>query len=127
MWFEADLPQESESDVVEDFIASLGEIATTVNRSSRWRLRFTEGLIVLVPMPDFSMPFNVVALSSTALTFFFGSLFLMTGAGKKPHWVTQEDDKPKSKWDKLKPKLMYAAFCLAAYGLFVVETRQLKA
>ncbi len=37
--------------------------------------RFTGGLLVMVPMPDFSMPFNVIALGITVLTLFFGSMF----------------------------------------------------
>merc|ERR1712241_981770 len=59
--------------------------------SGTWRLQFTHGLIVLLPMPDFSMPFNVIALSSTALTFFFGSVFRLTAAGRLPHWLLKKD------------------------------------
>lgn len=34
----------------------------------------TEGLLVDVPLPDFSMPFNVITLVSTLIAFFFGSM-----------------------------------------------------
>lgn len=34
----------------------------------------TEGVLVDVALPDFSMPFNVVTLCSTLLAFFFGSM-----------------------------------------------------
>ena len=34
----------------------------------------TEGLLVDAPLPDFSMPFNVITLCSTLLAFFFGSM-----------------------------------------------------
>lgn len=34
----------------------------------------TEGLLVDVPLPDFSMPFNVITLCSTLVAFFFGSM-----------------------------------------------------
>ncbi|CAJ1410096.1 unnamed protein product [Effrenium voratum] len=73
-----------------DFV-SLGP---TLSQSAPWRLHFTEGMLVMVPMPDFSMPFNVVALSSTAATFFFGSVFRITGAGGMPHWCTERGGKP---------------------------------
>jgi hypothetical protein len=36
---------------------------------------FTEGALVMIQMPDFSMPFNVVCLASTVLTLFFSLLF----------------------------------------------------
>jgi hypothetical protein len=34
----------------------------------------TEGLLIDVPLPDFSMPFNVITLCSTLVAFFFGSM-----------------------------------------------------
>jgi len=37
-------------------------------------LHFTEGMLVMVPMPDFSMPFNVIAVSTTVITFFYSML-----------------------------------------------------
>jgi len=36
---------------------------------------YTESLLIVLPSPDFSMPFNVIAFTSTLLAFFFGSLF----------------------------------------------------
>ena len=39
---------------------------------------YTTGLLILLPFPDMSMPFNVVAFTSTVLAFFFGSLFNLT-------------------------------------------------
>ncbi|EER19293.1 hypothetical protein Pmar_PMAR015854 [Perkinsus marinus ATCC 50983] len=36
---------------------------------------FTNGLLVMLPMPDFSMPFNVIALSTTVLTIFFSGTY----------------------------------------------------
>ncbi|CAD7967443.1 unnamed protein product [Amoebophrya sp. A120] len=41
---------------------------------------FTTGALVMVQMPDFSMPFNVVCLASTFATFFFSQLFRFTTA-----------------------------------------------
>lgn len=58
---------------------------------SAWRLRYTEGLLVLVPMPDFSMPFNVIAITVTAVMFFWGSIFKLTAAGKLMHWSLKTD------------------------------------
>merc|ERR1711920_137123 len=92
---EIDLPQVGNTSCVDDFVRSLALSAPwePTNLASSWRLRFTQGLLVLVPMPDFSMPFNVIALSSTALTFFFGSIFRLTAAGRHPHWVLKKDVK----------------------------------
>ena len=36
---------------------------------------YTDGLLVLLPFPDMSMPFNVIAFTSTVIAFLFGSLF----------------------------------------------------
>ena len=38
---------------------------------------YTESMLVILPFPDFSMPFNVIAFTSTTLAFFFGSVFNM--------------------------------------------------
>merc|ERR1712093_138893 len=83
---------------------------------SRWHLRFTQGLIILVPMPDFSMPFNVIALSATALTFFFGSIFRLTAAGRLPHWVLKKEDVlPTRRW----PKALFRALLLGVmFGFY---------
>jgi phosphatidylinositol glycan class T len=34
----------------------------------------TDSLVVSLPLPDFSMPYNVVTLSSTAFSFFLGNV-----------------------------------------------------
>merc|ERR1719263_387324 len=89
--------------MVDDFVTSLAptRVGDMSTRGAGWRLRFTEGLLVLVPMPDFSMPFNVVALSATALTFFFGSIFRLTAAGRLPHWVLKKENvEPGRRWIK---------------------------
>lgn len=36
---------------------------------------YTESLLITLPTPDFSMPYNVITLSSTVVALFFGSLF----------------------------------------------------
>ena len=38
------------------------------------RIFLTEGLIVNIQMPDFSMPFNVICLTSTVMSLFFSQL-----------------------------------------------------
>ena len=36
---------------------------------------FTSNLLLTLPTPDFSMPYNVITLTSTILALFFGSVF----------------------------------------------------
>ena len=36
---------------------------------------YTEGLLVSLPTPDFSMPYNVMTLTGTIFALFFGSMF----------------------------------------------------
>lgn len=45
---------------------------------------YTESLLIAIPVPDFSMPFNVITLSCTLLAFFFGTMlnFLVKKSGK---------------------------------------------
>lgn len=90
-WMEAELPLASNISMASDFVASL---ATDAQLDGRWRLRFTQGLIVLLPMPDFSMPFNVIALSTTAVTVWFGAIFRLTAAGRMKHWVAVDINAP---------------------------------
>jgi len=93
--------------------------------SGTWRLQFTHGLIVLLPMPDFSMPFNVIALSSTALTFFFGSVFRLTAAGRMPHWLLKKDNPTKSFLARsLRPALGLVVVG-SIYGLSILEPSHL--
>uniref|UniRef100_A0A0G4GKV1 GPI transamidase component PIG-T n=1 Tax=Chromera velia CCMP2878 TaxID=1169474 RepID=A0A0G4GKV1_9ALVE len=69
--------------------SSDGKGADPGDRRDRWSVRFTEGLIVMMPLPDFSMPFNVIALSSTALTLFFGAVFRLTAAKPLSPWFPE--------------------------------------
>ncbi|CAE7503138.1 Pigt [Symbiodinium natans] len=98
VWLDADLDVVGTGAVGADFITPLGP-ALSQDRQARdgnWRLHFTEGMLVMVPMPDFSMPFNVIALSSTAVTFFFGSIFRITAAGRQAHWCTESGSKKRA-------------------------------
>lgn len=61
---------------------------------------YTSGLLLLLPFPDFSMPFNVIAFTSTVLAFFWGSLFNMSYGSyeqvlkRKPKRERDEQGKP---------------------------------
>lgn len=108
-----------------DFAASLASVRGTggAKAEDAPRLRFTSGLLILVPMPDFSMPFNVIALSATAMTFFFGSLFRITSAGRLPHWVLKSDVVKRGVSFYLK-KGFQAAVLLTLVALTQVEHKQ---
>eukprot|EP00933_Yihiella_yeosuensis_P037894 TRINITY_DN31893_c0_g1_i1.p1 TRINITY_DN31893_c0_g1~~TRINITY_DN31893_c0_g1_i1.p1 ORF type:complete len:695 (-),score=130.73 TRINITY_DN31893_c0_g1_i1:69-2153(-) len=138
-WLEADLPLssgvQSFSAVstgppvgTSDFIASLGKIGPLGRPhlpEGTWRLRFTEGLIVLLPMPDFSMPFNVIALSSTAVTFFFGSIFRITAAGHLPHWSSTSFEKTKKPFKLIFVSLIFAFLYLETQPEFTLVPAEL--
>ncbi len=36
---------------------------------------YTDSVLAALPTPDFSMPYNVITLTSTVLALFFGSVF----------------------------------------------------
>lgn len=55
------------------------------NHESNLPLRVhTEALLVLLPTPDFSMPYNVICFVSTVIAIGFGSLFNLTTKTLKP-------------------------------------------
>lgn len=45
------------------------------NSTSDWERTYTPILLVDLPTPDFSMPYNVIILSCTLITLIFGSIF----------------------------------------------------
>ncbi|CAE7675432.1 Pigt [Symbiodinium sp. CCMP2592] len=97
VWLDADLDVAGSGAVGPNIIGPLGpSLAQDARPGRNWRLHFTEGMLVMVPMPDFSMPFNVIALSSTAVTFFFGSVFRITAAGRQAHWCTESGSKKRA-------------------------------
>ncbi|CAE7623163.1 Pigt [Symbiodinium sp. CCMP2456] len=97
VWLDADLDVAGSGAVGSNIIAPLGpSLGQEAQPGRNWRLHFTEGMLVMVPMPDFSMPFNVIALSSTAVTFFFGSVFRITAAGRQAHWCTESGSKKRA-------------------------------
>ena len=46
------------------------------NNGSRYRI-YTSSLLVNLPTPDFSMPYNVITLTGTVLALFFGGVYNM--------------------------------------------------
>lgn len=59
-------------DVQSAIVSVLSQDSTDEREAFRF---YTDGALVLLPFPDASMPFNVVAFTSTVLAFFFGSVF----------------------------------------------------
>ncbi|KAI9276299.1 GPI transamidase component PIG-T [Sporodiniella umbellata] len=49
-------------------------VFTVKNMESQMRI-YTDTLLVVLPTPDFSMPYNVITLTCTVIALFFGSLF----------------------------------------------------
>eukprot|EP00808_Paulinella_micropora_P006679 g44954.t1 len=58
---------------------------------------YSEQFLVLLPFPDMSMPFNVIAFTSTVLAFFFGSMFNMLYKPNKEILVRTQGGYPFSK------------------------------
>ncbi|KAF9984000.1 hypothetical protein BGZ75_004425 [Mortierella antarctica] len=59
---------------------------------------YTETLLVSLPTPDFSMPYNVITLTCTVIALFFGSMFnLMTRNFEVVEQTKPKEDKGKGK------------------------------
>lgn len=65
---------------------------------------FSESLLFLSPLPDASMPFNVLSLSCTLVAFVIGSMLnlLVRRASEKVKYTLYPDQQPKSKFQKFK-------------------------
>jgi phosphatidylinositol glycan class T len=57
-----------------------------------WKTIYTSGLMIEMPYPDFSMPYNVVTLTSTLMAFIGGTILNMLSR-KKREAIEDEDDK----------------------------------
>lgn len=71
-------------------------------RSSYFLRIHTEALLINLPTPDFSMPYNVICLACTVVALAFGPLHNMTTKGLK---LQKKDEAKKSLITKLKEKL----------------------
>eukprot|EP00931_Biecheleriopsis_adriatica_P092749 TRINITY_DN6652_c0_g1_i1.p1 TRINITY_DN6652_c0_g1~~TRINITY_DN6652_c0_g1_i1.p1 ORF type:complete len:500 (-),score=100.61 TRINITY_DN6652_c0_g1_i1:10-1320(-) len=111
-----------------DFLVSLGQTSASGNAPGAergWRLHFTEGMLVMLPMPDFSMPFNVIALSSTAVTFFFGSVFRVTAAGRLKHWSGLSEKELNKKLNLNPVQVLLIVGMASMLGLSMITFEQL--
>ncbi|KAI8391522.1 GPI transamidase component PIG-T [Radiomyces spectabilis] len=67
----------------------------TNSRSPRTMRLYTDTLLVSLPTPDFSMPYNVITLTCTVIALFFGSLFnllIRSFQVVEPEAKTKKDD-----------------------------------
>ncbi|KAG0320486.1 hypothetical protein BGZ99_004483 [Dissophora globulifera] len=71
----------------------------TIAEDERDMIRvYTETLLVSLPTPDFSMPYNVITLTCTVIALFFGSMFnLLTRDFQEEEPTTAKDVKGKGK------------------------------
>lgn len=82
--------------------ASLFEESFNATRQSYFLRIHTEALLINLPTPDFSMPYNVICLACTVVALAFGPLHNMT---TKRLLLQKKDDAKKSLLTKLKEKL----------------------
>lgn len=66
---------------------------------------YSHALLVPLPVPDFSMPYNVITLSSTVIAFFFGSMISTLLRRKRGSKVHQAIAKKKKAMDKAQAAL----------------------
>ena len=78
--------------------------AASVGSFSPTAFTFSDGLLIDTPLPDFSMPYNVVTLTCTVVAFFFGSLFnlLVRRRSKKPKAIAKTLMIPTSNEEEVK-------------------------
>lgn len=82
--------------------ASLYEESFNASRPSYFLRIHTESLLINLPTPDFSMPYNVICLACTVVALAFGPLHNMT---TKRLVLRKEDETKKSLFQRIKDKL----------------------
>lgn len=80
---------------------SLYSDSFNASRQSYFLVMHTESLLLNLPTPDFSMPYNVICLACTVVALAFGPLHNMT---TKSLTLQRKDLKPKSMFTKIKEK-----------------------
>jgi hypothetical protein len=68
---------------------------------------YSNTLLVLPPVPDMSMPFNVISLTSSFYAYLIGTLvtILVRRGSEKIKYKLYPNKKPESKWKKLKQRI----------------------
>lgn len=68
---------------------------------------FSNSILVLPPVPDMSMPFNVLSMTCSLYAYIVGAIvqILVKKASEKVRYKLHPEEKPKSKFQKLKEKI----------------------
>jgi phosphatidylinositol glycan class T len=87
--------QQRNSGLVQDDSSEPQKQEQSQNETDKIRV-YTETLLVSLPTPDFSMPYNVITLTCTVIALFFGSIFNLIMRNFEVAEV-EKQDKGKSK------------------------------
>jgi phosphatidylinositol glycan class T len=81
--------------------------STVPNGQSTKTVVYSNSLLLLPPVPDLSMPFNVISLTSSLYAYIVGAMItiLVRKGSEKIKYTMHPDKKPESKLAKLKTKL----------------------
>ena len=81
--------------------------ANTNNPTSHHHVLYSNSLLVLPPVPDMSMPFNILSLSCSLYAYMIGTLLtlLVKRASERIHYQLHPEKKPPSKLEQLKTKI----------------------
>jgi phosphatidylinositol glycan class T len=92
----------------------LARVAASVTEG-RLVKAYTSALAVSMPLPDFSMPYNVVTLSSTVASFLFGSLIsaALDSPDVTPEQVDADTKRRRANRERLKTAFLVALVALA--------------
>ena len=77
-----------------DFLHNRAAVVT-FERDNQTHQMYTDPILISLPTPDFSMPYNVITLTCTLLALFFGSMFNLLMRQMEP--VSVDDKKNKKK------------------------------
>ena len=82
------------------------DTTTTTTTSHPHHVLYSNSVMILPPVPDMSMPFNVLSLSCSLYAYLIGTVFtlLVKRASERIRYQLHPDQKPQSKWQRLVEK-----------------------
>lgn len=87
---------------------------------------YSPGLVVPLAVPDFSMPYNVICLTSTVLAVFTGATLnaLLERPGREQRMLAEGAEARKAERRKKKLKLLLVMALFVVFGLYVDPSLQ---
>jgi Gpi16 subunit, GPI transamidase component len=86
-------------------------------------IELSNGLLIMIPEPDFSMPFNVICITGTVLAFFFTSIQSLQTWKDSVHWSSETYEKNILKAKKIMDVLKNTILVISLIILYILDSK----